>query len=747
MSFYLYKNLNVKLNNNNIIASDVQIDTNVTLTPNHLSEERHSFNYSDSDVASSLKLTYLLTGNDFLRDFLTNETGVISGNFGGLYFKSGYLKTYTIDGTPNNPINVGAEIVFFQPLNGTFSPVVPYNVTGHGLNFSDATLTTDAAGCESLGNILSLNYNYSTAIDPVYYSEDRYNLYEVRPNIVRYGAKQTVLSVVSDNMSGNFPIYGSNASVQVNFRHPYIANITDNLSVSGRIFDKNISTSSNNILKNTISIRQDYIDPVPTITNITPSTQLAGANVVINGTNLIPTIYAYFGSDKADILSSTSTALSVRVPYNAISSNIYVKTYGGRVSGGYFAVTYPPINIYRVNPITGRAGDNILISGTNFYRINKVRFGSGNNLYNASFMNINTGIINAKVPVSGIWDFIHVISDDRSKTGVSPLRFSPFPSIYAYSPLTGRSGTFISCTGYNFSGMTAVSINDVFCTGFITHNNSGFDIYLPSGCTRSFIKVFGPSGVYGYSQTKFSPVLFITGTLPYPSGNKGDRFYMSGTNFMPSIMSSGLPVSAIGDLRGFKVSFNGGITGLELVNTASATAQAGILLQGYIPLDAKSGPISIFQEDGASVYNSTGMFYLINEHPIIQRRLSDQPAIFPQTVISGDNINSYILGKNFFDMRRVCFSGSGRDNTYFNPPLTTNNYTIDVPSANWTTDYLGTVINIQNFSTINLYTGQYSVFVSGLYGTGLATGTDCPFIITSGLPWNNPDIAAYDPLA
>ncbi len=294
-------------------------------------------------------------------------------------------------------------------------------------------------------------------------------------------------------------------------------------------------------------------------------------------------------------------------------------------------------------------------------------------------------------------------------------------------------------TGASFSGIyvTGIGGNNVSIIG-----NTGLYCYVPSGGTRGPIRIFGPSGVNSYSTTKFSPQLFITGTLPF-SGRRGDLYRISGTNFMPSIMSSGLPVSGTSSLSGFKVSFNGGITGLELINTATATAQAGILLQGYIPLDAKSGPVYIFKEDGAATYSSTGVFYLIKDRPIIQPRLSDQPVIFPQWVISGETINSYILGKNFFDIKRVALSGSGQNNTYFNPPLTTLNYTIDVPTGNWNIDYLGSVVNIYNFSTVGLYTGQYSVFVSGLWGSGVTTGSFIPFIITSGLPFNDPTISPY----
>jgi len=727
MSFYTYKNILIKLNNNYLICSDVQISTQANISPKHLSEERHSFDYAaDSPVNGSLKLTYLLTGNDFLRSFISDDT-TISGNFGGLYFNSGYLKSYSINGTPNSPINVNSEIVFFEPLGGTFNSSAPYSFTGHALNFSDATLTTTAIGCEALGNVISCNYNYQSALEPNYYREDRNNLYSVTPNDVRFGAKQITLDIVSDNLSGNSPLEGSNASISLNFNHPYVQNITDNLTLSGKIFQKNISTSSNNIIKNNISLRQDYIEAPPTITSIVPSTQLAGSNVVINGTNLTPAIYTYFGSDKAAILSSSSTSLTVRVPYNAISSNVYVKTYGGRISGGYFAVTYPPISIYKIDPITGREDDNILISGTNFYRINKVRFGSGNDIYNASFMNINTGIINAKVPRSGIWSQIHVISDDRNKTGVSTLKFVPFPRIDSITPQTGAPGTTFRITGYNFSGVTSASFSGILTSSVGILGNTILITTIPTGGTRDFIKITGPSGVSSFSNTKYQPVLFIDSISP-SNGRPGNAISIIGSNFAAPIMFSGIPANAASTIKGFKVEFNGGITGFELVSST--------LLQGLLPYDAKSGPVYIYAEND-SQYNSTGAFTVNNDSPTIQRRLSDQVAIFPFTVVSGQNIDSYILGKNFFNISRVILSGSGQNNT---------NFLNDVPAANYNIDVLGTVVNIINYSTVGLLSGQYSILVSGTAGLAVARSGDSPFIITSGLDWNNPNISPYIPL-
>ena len=112
---YNYKNANILLNGRGIFADRILISERSENDPDYLMGQRHSFDYAPANgIGGTLNVSYYLTGQDFLKDFTTNETGQISGNFGGLYFRSGYLTNYSFSAQPNRPVLINASIDFFD---------------------------------------------------------------------------------------------------------------------------------------------------------------------------------------------------------------------------------------------------------------------------------------------------------------------------------------------------------------------------------------------------------------------------------------------------------------------------------------------------------------------------------------------------------------------------------------------------------------------------------------------------------
>ena len=106
------------------LVTDLEISLNANATPSYEIGSRYSTTFSpDNGVNGSLNISYPITGEDHLLDFITNDSGslshyrTLSGNFGGLNFSSGYLQNYNLSVTPNNIISANASIVFFGALS------------------------------------------------------------------------------------------------------------------------------------------------------------------------------------------------------------------------------------------------------------------------------------------------------------------------------------------------------------------------------------------------------------------------------------------------------------------------------------------------------------------------------------------------------------------------------------------------------------------------------------------------------
>ena len=200
MSYYNYNNTSVILgsgNENHHFAVDsVGISLQNNLTPLYLIPDKSSFDYkSTQGLNGSLDLTYYLTGQDFLADFIENERNFISGNFAGLTFSSGYLTSYGFNVQQYGPVRISANINFYGGLEGTFTPTRETSVvTGaRPLNYANTTLTGVSgelpASNELLQKAESVDYSFSSEITPVYVVGQQL------PREVRFNQKTTNVSI------------------------------------------------------------------------------------------------------------------------------------------------------------------------------------------------------------------------------------------------------------------------------------------------------------------------------------------------------------------------------------------------------------------------------------------------------------------------------------------------------------------------------------------------------------------------
>ena len=217
---YSANNAKLKINNEDILASNAELSLGASLSANYLMRDRHTSTFTSSDgIGGTLNFSFYLTGKDFIKTFVTgqgeipqNESQKISGNFGGLNFDSGYLTSYSVNFSPNSPASASASIAFFSDLKGEFSSTSsapPSDVDV--LNFSNATISSEL-GENIVNNFIAGTYNYNASVAPVYLMN------ETKPSSVSFGEKTISANFEIDNPTGSLPFTGSDAQIEVGLK-------------------------------------------------------------------------------------------------------------------------------------------------------------------------------------------------------------------------------------------------------------------------------------------------------------------------------------------------------------------------------------------------------------------------------------------------------------------------------------------------------------------------------------------------
>ena len=219
--FYSSSNAKLRVNDHEILASNARLSLTAAVEPNYVAGARHSQTFNASrGIEGRLDFDYYLTGADYFKLFITGQGEVkdssaevvddpISGNFGGLNFDSGYLTSYSVNFSPNSPAVASASVIFFDELKGTFvsAPSPPPSST-EVLNFSNAVVSSVFEEDE-VDNFVEGTFNYDSNVEAVYLAG------ETKPSRVSFGVKSINMNFEIDNPTGNLPISGSEAQIEV----------------------------------------------------------------------------------------------------------------------------------------------------------------------------------------------------------------------------------------------------------------------------------------------------------------------------------------------------------------------------------------------------------------------------------------------------------------------------------------------------------------------------------------------------
>ena len=633
--YYTSKNTKVQINGQEFSADNASLVWEANNVPIWLEGQRHSFDYLEAGgIYGGFSFDYFITGNDPLKDFLSNETETISGNFGGIYFTGGYLESYTINGRANTPVKVQANVVFFDQVHGDFAPTYEEQEEQKILNFSNATITNSSFDdIGSIANLTDLNYSFKSNVQPYYWARDVSDLDNITPDHVSFLDKTAQLSISSDNISGVLPMNGIDSVVSFALKDPSDLSTIETYSINGNLYKKEVGVGSSDKINSSLTLKQNFVnDQVPTISSIT-SNAYAGDQVTIEGTNFENIIAIKFGKEKAvSYAAASSTQIIATVPSGASTNVINVENYDGNVdSSSSLTVNQRNIIISDILPITEDIGEKILLTGQNFYKISHVAF-SGD--VQADFDVINGELIETTVPTNAAWGSVSVQSLERDISGQSSVDFVPTPEIQSFSPTSGVYGSQVALQGQGFLGVTNVQVNNLNVASIDSHTNTALTVTLPSaGNINGYFSVAAQESSSAISDETFYPVLELSGIIPSTAAVGDTVDVMAIGQYHDDLM---LP--KIGTK--YPVYFDG-VTG-DFVKLNTTT------LQGLVPDRAVSGPVQIARVNG-NLYSSNVEFTLENPPNFIDD-------FSPRTGSVGDKVS--IEGSGFFDVSALSFSGA-----------------------------------------------------------------------------------------
>ncbi len=312
--------------------------------------------------------------------------------------------------------------------------------------------------------------------------------------------------------------------------------------------------------------------PPPVVKTFDPATGPPGQLIVIHGQNLALAAAVLFNATEGAFEIVSDTELEAVVPEGAGNGPITVIGANGiGVSAALFEFQAPPAlpRILSFKPARGKAGQEVIIVGTDFNEVTNVLFGG----LSASFSTVSNVETRAVVPKGATNAAIHVMtkSGNASSTDEFIVDAAKFPAITKVTPGAARAGEPLVITGPDLDNTWAVLVNGREAA-FQIMSNGTIEIELPRGVTP------GPLAVLSAEGVAFGPVL--QPLLPDPSAPRLGAFWPA--------------VAMVGDTVHI---FGANLGGAQSVSLGGRSAQFTVVSDGEIaavvPPGGASGVVAV----------------------------------------------------------------------------------------------------------------------------------------------------------
>ncbi len=326
----------------------------------------------------------------------------------------------------------------------------------------------------------------------------------------------------------------------------------------------------------------------------------------------------------ANIIQTAQSQLQARVPVGAKTGPIKVLTTNGEAISPVDFTVGPWIDY--LSTTNGPVGMDVVIFGAGFAQgATQVRFGTVQTA--APVFTAPTQFI-VKVP-NGATNAPFTVSTSVG-TNVTPYKFlvtTAIPLVDDFEPKAGPQGTAIQIRGAKFTGATGVTIGGVAVVNPQITADTLILATVPPGVKSGPVRVSNGSGTGVSGQTFHAPP-WVSSVSPL-SGRAGDFIALQGTNL----------------LEVQNVYF-----GPAPATLSSITANG---LQARLPLDARTGPVTLHAPGGSFVSSNTFV--------VLPRIIDFQPRLGPV----GSTVT--ITGTSFFNVTNVQFNGVSATHTVVSP--------------------------------------------------------------------------------
>ena len=253
--------------------------------------------------------------------------------------------------------------------------------------------------------------------------------------------------------------------------------------------------------------------PPPVISSFSPTSMYAGGTVTITGTDFTGAYAVTFGGTNAASFTVQSPTTITAVVANGTTGNVWVYTpYGYAPKAGF--VFIPPPVISSFTPTTGGAGSTVNITGTGFTGTTAVSFGG----VPATSFTINSSTAITATVAAGATGNV-TVTNPAGNANSPGFTFTTVPIIQSFAPMNGTTGSVITLTGANLTGVTTVEFGGVPTSSFTIVSNAKITAVVAAGSSGD-ITVSGPAGSFnlpGFHYYTTSPNKCVTQT---GSGNK-----------------------------------------------------------------------------------------------------------------------------------------------------------------------------------------------------------------------------------
>ena len=304
----------------------------------------------------------------------------------------------------------------------------------------------------------------------------------------------------------------------------------------------------------------------PTLSSFAPSSGLLGQVVTLTGMYFTGTTTVKFNGIPASFTVVSDTSITATVPTDATTGNISVSTPDGIVTSiTNFVVVFPP-TISGFSPMSGRVGQDVTLTGTNFPETTAVTF---NGMAATEIHVLSATLISVAIPDGATSGPIVVTNSAGSASSSLNFTIIQGPLFSNFSPVTGGSGQQVTISGLGFTGTTAVTFNGV-AASFTVLNSTSITAMVPVGATTGKITVTTPEGS-ATSAANFTviPPPTLDSFTP-TSGLIGQVVTLYGTNF------TGTTAVAFND-----------------IDATSFTVESATSITAIVPTGATTGKITV----------------------------------------------------------------------------------------------------------------------------------------------------------